>query len=484
MIFGWLGGLGGGRSSARAAGESLTLYELESRVVPAVYLWHPTWSVLAGRSTSWSSGDNWQIFSKFNNSYIEQQTVPTFTPTVGDSVEFDGAESDNDCVVDVAGGVTVKNVKIWGGYTSNLILSNPLTVAGNGSFLFHNSTANVRGSAPGATIARGTLTITDDSTLYFTRGNFADVTIDARVNSKIFVGSAADHFGQRTFTGSDIYINDTCRLIWQGGDVTVINRAANSHVTIMSGGEFNISANNFAWGMNTPTDPAYFGIHNAGLVTSTHDTTIIGNYDTTGTTRLESGGTLSIFGLAEQTSGTFELRDNSTIRVGGPDVALRIYGGMIAGNGTVDANLTLCYDSYCVQGGSTISPGIDIVPASPGAAPIVRGVGTITVKGNFQMFGGDLTIDIAADGSYDQVLVQGKATLSGSLLVRNDDKYKPMQAASLNFLTAGSIAGDFFWISCNDMTGWTDANGETWGSKIWLSGAAYSMTWFKGNGPH
>ena len=80
-------------------------------------------------------------------------------------------------------------------------------------------------------------------------------------------------------------------------------------------------------------------------------------------------GVLEVLGSAQQTSGTFQLRDNATIRVGGPDVALRIYGGSIIGAGTVDANLTLGYDTATFNGpqmGGYISPGYTPPPGTPG----------------------------------------------------------------------------------------------------------------------
>lgn len=197
--------------------------------------------------------------------------------------------------------------------------------------------------------------------------------------------------------------------------------------------------------MTTPTTPAYFGVHNAGLVKSTGTATIVGNYDTTGTTRIDSGS-LFVNGLAEQTSGLFELRGGSTIKVGGPDVALRIYDGVIAGQGTVDANLTLGYDGACPPPTTAIiSPGVLVPP------PNNRTIGTLTIVGGFQMFGGTMSIDVNQVGAIDQVVVQGTyAALAGSLFIQIDTNYMPTQHVVLPFLTAPSILGDFGSRTFND----------------------------------
>ena len=196
--------------------------------------------------------------------------------------------------------------------------------------------------------------------------------------------------------------------------------------------------------MTTPTTPAYFGVHNAGLVKSTGTATIVGNYDTTGTTRID-GGSLFINGLAEQNAGVFELLNGSTVTVGGPDVALRIYSGMIVGTGTVNANLTLGYDGACPPPwGGIISPGIDTGVQSSDPNSVTRGIGTLTIAGEFQIFSGTMVIDVDASGQFDKVVVQGKyAAVTGTLSMRNDVRYKPPQLVSLPFFTFQSLIGDF-----------------------------------------
>ena len=119
---------------------------------------------------------------------------------------------------------------------------------------------------------------------------------------------------------------------------------------------------------------------------------------------------------------------------------------MIAGQGTVDANLTLGYDGACPPPTTAIiSPGILMPP------PNNRTIGTLTIVAAFQMFGGTMAIDVNEVGAIDQVVVQGKyAALAGSLIIQIDTRYMPTQHVVLPFLTAPSIQGDFVQRTFND----------------------------------
>lgn len=459
MFFSTVVQLFGTASSRRAAAARLTLCELEPRALPSTFLWSPSGAVVPS-STAWSAGDNWLIYNPPATKYVEQTTSPKLTPGAGDSVEFNGSSTraNSDCVVDVGGGVTVKEISVYSGFSKNMILTNPLKVSG-GNSLLRGSAATIRGSSPGAPAARGTLTITDQSMFQFVAGGFEDVTVAVGGESNLVVDGST---GTRRITGSDISVGDTAKLVWFRGDVNVTNNMADSNISISSGGNFTILAANSSWAMSTPTSPAYFRVVNNGTVRldAPGTATIVGDYLTDGLTRLDSG-ILSIQGLAEQTGGTFELRGNTTVQVGGNGNTLGIRSGMIVGQGTVEANLVLGYDGPCPPpGGGTISPGIDIVPSSPGAAPIVYGIGTITVTGAFQIFSGGMNIDYDAAGNYDKVIVQGQyAALSGSLQVRGDDTYRPTQPVTMAFLTAATITGDFYSTTSSGMGGWMAPNG-------------------------
>ena len=54
-----------------------------------------------------------------------------------------------------------------------------------------------------------------------------------------------------------------------------------------------------------------------------------------------------------------------------------------------------------------------------------------------------MSIDVAAGGGYDKVVVQGSAMISGVLRIINYDNYHPQLGTTLSFLTASGVTGDF-----------------------------------------
>ena len=103
--------------------------------------------------------------------------------------------------------------------------------------------------------------------------------------------------------------------------------------------------------------------------------------------------------------------------------------GRLTGTGTVKGSL---YNGLPTHLGSStvVSPG--------------NSIGTITVQGGyFQGADGTLHIEIASATSYDRVVVGGAATLAGTLTLSSLNGYLPVGSTTFNFLTAGSISGQF-----------------------------------------
>ncbi len=102
-----------------------------------------------------------------------------------------------------------------------------------------------------------------------------------------------------------------------------------------------------------------------------------------------------------------------------------INGGVLGGTGTVAAPV--------VNSGGTVSPGL-----SPG---------TLTINGPFNQSqgGGTLEIELAgpAQALRDLLVVNGPATLGGTLRVSLLDGYSPALGDTFTILTAASIQGDF-----------------------------------------
>ena len=455
------------------------LQEMEERLVPASYRWHPTPLPGGGFSSLWSVPSNWEGKSAFIPGWTSQSTS---APGTGDSVLFaGGGEYNLDCHVDAANGVTVNDVALSRAYTSQLVLDNPLTLSGGIST--HDSAGGaIVGYSSGSTAARGVLNVTGRGTsLDWTGGHISDITVNVTNSATMFVSTLTF---TRNMSGSDIYIGDTSILGWFSGPVNVTSPSANSNIFIAPGVIFSISANQ-TWGMTTPISPAYFAVHNAGIVKSTGTATIVGDYLTTGTTRLDSGS-LHISGLAEQTAGVVDLRNDSTLKVSNPTSVpgvLGIRSGTIRGQGRVDGHLVLGNDPAVgpqLPTSALISPGYDSgPPATPGMPAPQSLVGTLTITGKFQMFNGSMAIDVLENGDYDNVIVQGEyAALSGGLVIHNSLAYKPFQTLNLAFLTATSFVGDFT-DKYFTTTSWYDpATFSTYGWKFVKTATTYNFSSF------
>jgi len=194
--------------------------------------------------------------------------------------------------------------------------------------------------------------------------------------------------------------------------------------------------------MSEYRSPSYFGVHNYGtvIVDAFGNVGIIGDYTNGNLTRIDMG-TLIIYAKARQVSGVFEIRDNASVKVSNTsDNALRIERGTIAGQGTIDANLTLGFDPLIYPVGQRQTDA----KISPSGGPDAPEIGTLTIVHAFQIFDGTMAIDVNAAGLFDKVIVQGQyAALAGTLTLSISQNYKPAQLVHLDFLRYQSVVGDF-----------------------------------------
>ena len=109
---------------------------------------------------------------------------------------------------------------------------------------------------------------------------------------------------------------------------------------------------------------------------------------------------------------------------------LVLNGGVLNGSGKIQGNL--------VNNGGYILPG--------------HSAGTIAVTGNF-MQGADGTLVIEDGGTdpsqYDQLVINGSATLGGNLHVKTIDGFTPGSADVFNPLAYSSVSGSFASVSAN-----------------------------------
>jgi len=171
-----------------------------------------------------------------------------------------------------------------------------------------------------------------------------------------------------------------------------------------------------------PRDALGFSNETSGVLTAIDDGGIVigaGNFSNAGDVLFASGSSLARVGDYVQTSG-------ETIVDGLLDVSgvIDIQGGLFGGGGTIMGDV--------VNGGAI----------NPGNSP-----GILHLFDDYQQTGGGiLIIEIGgtpSSGAFDQLLIDGDATLAGTLDVRLVDGFLPTVGELFPFLTAASITGGF-----------------------------------------
>jgi hypothetical protein len=225
-----------------------------------------------------------------------------------------------------------------------------------------------------------------------------------------------------------------------------------------SNGSFTVSGGSTSptliFGGGTHRLSAASGISGAGAVVfSGGDTAVAGAYGITGSTRVTSlsasvsflnatgpatsgafsnaggtvtigtGGTLTVSGDYTQTSGTTNLNGAALAATN-----VRIQGGILLASGAISATVT--------NGGELDLGG----PLTPGA---------LTINGDYvQTATGTLNIKVGGDtagAQYDQLVVNGNATLDGGLNARLIDNFSPPTNDTFQILVClgGTVSGTF-----------------------------------------
>jgi hypothetical protein len=200
-------------------------------------------------------------------------------------------------------------------------------------------------------------------------------------------------------------INGALPVVFSGGDIEVAGAYSITGTTSVSGN----ATVNF---LNTAAPASSGPFSNAG-----------------GTVTLGTGSTLNVSGNYTQTSGTTNL-NGATLTAAGANVS--ILGGTLAATGTITA--------ATFTNGGVLDLGS---PFFPGDTP-----GTLTVNGNYVQTGtGTLDIKIggpAAGSQFDQLRVNGDATLNGTLTVRLIDGYSPAAPATFQILVCTGMRSGMF----------------------------------------
>jgi hypothetical protein len=167
-----------------------------------------------------------------------------------------------------------------------------------------------------------------------------------------------------------------------------------------------------------------------------------------------ANGTFTVAGTLAQTTGTTKVDAGATLSVGHP---ITVAGGSFEGLGTVAAGITAT--------GGTIAPGI-------------AGVGTLTVQGAVSLGAATtLAVDVSS-GAHDKLSVTGAVVLSGRVIVHDLGSYVPAVGTSVTAVTA--TGGRTGTLACTGSTGsgttgtgaghWKATPGPTTLVVVWAAG--------------
>ncbi len=173
----------------------------------------------------------------------------------------------------------------------------------------------------------------------------------------------------------------------------------------------------------------------SGAATLSGGTIIVpGDFNLTGPGMLIADTSFDIAGAAN-IYGTFLVND--TFDIAG---AANIYGTLLV-NDTFSApgGLTV-FQNALLGGGGTINGNVvNSGVVSPGNSP-----GVLTINGNFtQTAEGTLLIELASTSIFDQLVVNGNASLAGTLQIESFGGFVPQFGQQFDFLLANSITGEF-----------------------------------------
>jgi hypothetical protein len=150
-------------------------------------------------------------------------------------------------------------------------------------------------------------------------------------------------------------------------------------------------------------------------------------------------GPNSSIGVAVNNSGTVLVPTGAALSVGG---AYTQTGGATTVDGTLTASNTVFLNGGFLNGGGTINGNVvNAAELEPGDSP-----GALTINGNYtQTSAGVLDIEIGgpAAGQFDRLVVNGTASLAGTLNVVILNGFVPDPGTSFGVLTFRSHTGDF-----------------------------------------
>jgi hypothetical protein len=182
------------------------------------------------------------------------------------------------------------------------------------------------------------------------------------------------------------------------------------------------------------TSPLLVGHSTTGTATLNIGTTSSGAVFTTGlgSTIINKTGTVIVGG----TSTTGSLIANGNVMIDGGKLQVGPGSGVLLAGGTF---LMLSNAGTLKGSGNIFGEVVNGGVVAPGLSP-----GTLPISGNYtQNSTGVLQIELSSAASYDRLLVNGKASLGGTLAVSLIDGFVPVAGNSFDILDWGTRSGTF-----------------------------------------
>jgi hypothetical protein len=323
--------------------------------------------------------------------------------------------------VTVSGGVSLQNLTVASGTVTvnaggsltagNLVLAGGiLTGAGDVIVLGNFNWASGALSGTGQTFLEGTASL---------NGGF----------SSILDGRTVNNDGTATFTGSGIAVQNNG--VWNNDvGATAILRGGSAVGDFVAGplAAFNNAGLLETASSGTATVAVPLVNTDSGTVQVQAGTTLsLGpfprTFQTSGTVIIAPGGTFLVNNYA-QTGGTTTVDGALTVMISFLDGGVSLNGGLLTGAGTINGNV------------------VNAAELAPGDSP-----GVLTINGNYtQTAAGTLDIEIGgptAGSQYDQLAINGTASLAGTLNVIILNGFVPSPGTAFQILTFHSHSGNF-----------------------------------------
>jgi hypothetical protein len=346
----------------------------------------------------------------FNNTGTFQKSAGTGT-TVG-AVLFNNAGTVNaeSGTLSLAAVAQVSVPSLTGG-TWHVFTNSTLNLNGgvslttsSGTIILDGSNANFT-NIPNLATNNGTVTL-QGNTGFTTAGDFTNNgTLDVEAGSTFTVNGSLTNFSGGTLTDGTYLIAGTFQFAASG----IQTDAAAISLTGTAAAITDLSGNNLLNGLTSITAAGSLSLVGSNLT--------VGNLTSAGAVSIDAGSTLS-GGTYAQTGGTTVV--DGTLATG----PVGLQGGTLSGTGTIIGDLT---NAASVSIGDTSTTG------------------TLTLTGNYTQTGaGTLIVKLAAVGEADRLVVQGEATLDGTLNVVLVGSYVPLTGDQFVVVTTGgSEAGAF-----------------------------------------